>query len=342
MASEHSTAQRQSNRRDATREATTQQGPAITLGVETLTLELISRATAELWLEHRAANRNMSKGDIARYRDTFLSLKTDTPKWHPLASEALSFNADGQLTNGQKRLSGFLAANVPSASFLILRSTSAQTLAAMGTGRPQSLRDQLTRLGYLAPELVTALVRPLHAALQPAPVAQANEIADSESVTPAVSVVEQAQTADAHRTFIRAMVTRSGSDELLRNPKVFAAFWPLALVPQKSAKAFIDEVMEAPGELKGGSGSVATVVRHALSRARERAQLVATANLAQRDRTAVRRAPRRDLVQELAAAVLIGYTLASEGRSRISKGDLDWTPGRSRSRPTPFPEIPAR
>jgi len=315
-------------------------GPSIVLGDEILTLEMVTRTQAEEWVTSRAQNRKMSKADIARYREVFNSIGTEKATWRALASEALSFNADGHLTNGQKRLSGFLASNATEAPFLCLRSTSKQTLAAMGTGRPQTLGNQLTRLGYESPELVASLVRPLHAYLNSsAPLPPDADPGAAEHTAPAVSVVEQAQTADEHRAFIRALQARATDDELLANARVFAAFWPLATVSSRSVKAFVDAIMEAPGDLKGGTGPVPTVVRNMLSRFRERAQVVAIANAAQRDRTASRRAPRRDVVQELAAAIVIGYNSHVAGQTRIAKADLEWTPGRSRVRPTPFPAI---
>ena len=121
-----------------------------------MNIELIS-VTPELaaqWLATNTdKNRRLSKTTVQRYASDMIR-----NRWQP-TGEAIKFDSDGRLIDGQHRLNAVVASK-KNVQMLVVRDLSTEVIQVLDTGKPRSAADALTISGHTgsAPELA-ALAR---------------------------------------------------------------------------------------------------------------------------------------------------------------------------------------
>lgn len=104
-------------------------------------VETITPAMARVYLGLNVKNRRKKDHRITRYaRDIAAG------NWK-LTGEAIKFDRDGNLVDGQNRLYAVIEANAP-AQFLVVRGLDPETMEVLDSGAPRSAADALTLHGY--------------------------------------------------------------------------------------------------------------------------------------------------------------------------------------------------
>jgi hypothetical protein len=106
------------------------------------------------WLSKNATNnRRMSKKTIKQYKNDML-----TGNWR-LTGEAIKFDSNGRLIDGQHRLAAIVAAKIP-VEILIITGLEPDTIQVLDTGRTRSSGDALVISGAMAnANAIAALAR---------------------------------------------------------------------------------------------------------------------------------------------------------------------------------------
>jgi hypothetical protein len=121
-------------------------------GKETVRIMDVTPAQAQKWLEGNVDNRDLRETRVLQYAQIL-----QRGEWE-LTGDAIVFDENGTLLNGQHRLSAVVVAGIP-ARFIVLRGVPAKAQEVMDTGLARSLGDQLKRRGvpyytYVAGALV--------------------------------------------------------------------------------------------------------------------------------------------------------------------------------------------
>ena len=107
----------------------------------TMSIVNVAPATAEKWLGKMPRNRHLSPGHVATYARDMLNGSWD------MTGEAIKFDRDGNLLDGQHRLHAVVSAGVTVKMFVVHGlDTAAQDV--MDTGRKRGAADALTLGGY--------------------------------------------------------------------------------------------------------------------------------------------------------------------------------------------------
>jgi len=107
-------------------------------GKETVRIQEVTPKQAQAWLEGNVDNRNLREPRVVN-----LAGILQRGEWE-LTGDALVFDSDGTLLNGQHRLTAVVVAQVP-ARFLVLRGVPPKAQEVMDTGLKRTLSDQLQR-----------------------------------------------------------------------------------------------------------------------------------------------------------------------------------------------------
>lgn len=107
---------------------------------EAVSIATVTPKQAQEWLEGNVDNRNLREARVLQHSQV---LQRD--EWE-LTGDALVFDEDGTLLNGQHRLSAVVVTGIP-ARFVILRGVPAKAQEVMDTGLSRTLGDQLQRRG---------------------------------------------------------------------------------------------------------------------------------------------------------------------------------------------------
>jgi hypothetical protein len=107
---------------------------------ETVRIMEVTPAQAQKWLEGNVDNRNLREPRVLQYAQIL-----QRHEWE-LTGDAIVFDEDGTLLNGQHRLSAIVVTGIP-ARLIILRGVPAKSQEVMDTGLARTLSDQLQRRG---------------------------------------------------------------------------------------------------------------------------------------------------------------------------------------------------
>jgi len=117
-----------------------------------VSIRLIGPAEAEAMLKKNADNnRQLRKGDVKKYADDMVS-----GKWNDDVS-AITFDADGRLTNGQHRLNAIVISGTTQ-SFIVAENWPKEAMLTMDLGNKRSFHDRVTVLGVDLEKNVCTLV----------------------------------------------------------------------------------------------------------------------------------------------------------------------------------------
>jgi hypothetical protein len=107
---------------------------------EKVTIMLVTPKQAQAWLEGNVDNRSLRENRVLH-----LSQILQRGEWE-LTGDAIVFDEDGTLLNGQHRLSAVVVTGI-SARFLVLRGVPPKAQEVMDQGLARTLGDQLQRRG---------------------------------------------------------------------------------------------------------------------------------------------------------------------------------------------------
>src|SRR5690625_4789470 len=107
---------------------------------------------ARAWLEKNTSNRPPRKAGIARYADMM-----KRGAWE-LAPDAIAFDAEGKVANGQNRLMAVVQANTPQ-DFVVVRGLNPDGFPFWDGGFRRSLSDHLDMSGYKNTTLLASIAR---------------------------------------------------------------------------------------------------------------------------------------------------------------------------------------
>jgi hypothetical protein len=117
-----------------TANGSTPTAPSVT--VEWVTAEMAERYLADLY----EGQRSVRGSDVQRYAEDMAS-----GEW-TLSNDAITFDSDGQLINGQNRLQALIRVGQPQ-QFLVMRGVPTKTYDSLDTGRKRSFADRLKSVG---------------------------------------------------------------------------------------------------------------------------------------------------------------------------------------------------
>lgn len=106
-----------------------------------INVETITPLQAARWLETMGTNRKISKTTVARYARAI-----GAGEWL-LNGEALKFDTNGQLIDGQHRLSAVVQANRPIQA-VVVRGLNGRSFETFDSGKGRSIPDILSIYGY--------------------------------------------------------------------------------------------------------------------------------------------------------------------------------------------------
>jgi hypothetical protein len=118
----------------------------------TVTIENVSPTKAKQWLQGNVDNRKLREGRVL-----FFSRLLQEDEWE-LTGDAIVFDDQGVLINGQHRLTALVVAKT-SAQFLVLRGVPSKAQEVMDQGLSRNLGDQLHRRGTLYPAVVASALQ---------------------------------------------------------------------------------------------------------------------------------------------------------------------------------------
>lgn len=103
-------------------------------------IETITPDRAARYLTHNTGNRSIKKGHVRS-----LARDIANGKWR-LTGEAIKFNCDGELLDGQHRLQAIVAAKTP-APMLVIRGLERGVRTVLDTGAKRTAGDALSQIG---------------------------------------------------------------------------------------------------------------------------------------------------------------------------------------------------
>lgn len=116
-------------------------------------MELITPKDAAYILESKnKSNRPLRAGTISQYAREMIE-----GRWNSGVSDAIAFTVEGELLNGQHRLSAVVQANI-SIRFFVARNVPKNAFAYMDIGARRTISDR-TRLDRTQSDIVTMLIR---------------------------------------------------------------------------------------------------------------------------------------------------------------------------------------
>ena len=129
--------------------ATKSRAPVRTVAVKkpTVSIETVSPTKAKNWLQGNVDNRKLRETRVL-----FFSRLLQEGEWE-LTGDAIVFDTEGVLINGQHRLTAVAVSRV-TAQFLVLRGVPSKTQEVMDQGLSRNLADQLHRRGVGYPNVV--------------------------------------------------------------------------------------------------------------------------------------------------------------------------------------------
>jgi hypothetical protein len=107
---------------------------------ETVKIQTVTPAQAQKWLEGNVDNRSLREARVLQHSQVL-----QRGEWE-LTGDAIVFDADGTLLNGQHRLSAVVVTGIQ-ARFVILRGVPAKAQEVFDSGLSRTLGDQLQRRG---------------------------------------------------------------------------------------------------------------------------------------------------------------------------------------------------
>lgn len=116
---------------------------------------LVSPALAKLWLETRAPNRKITSGDM---RIPLYSSLMKSGDWG--LGEAILFNPEGQMIDGQHRMMALVAAGFP-IKFWITMGVKPGMMAFLNSGKSRTLHQSMTIAGTETSAFEIAMVKAL-------------------------------------------------------------------------------------------------------------------------------------------------------------------------------------
>ncbi len=128
----------------------------------TSTFELITPEIATRYLTNKAKNRNPRPLTVRSYAFDMMD-----GKW-TVSSDAICFNQEGRLIDGQHRLLACIQADVPFRSFVI-RGMTEDDLANVNTGVSRTIADYFNYDGFKEPALLAASIRQLDTLMRKVP-----------------------------------------------------------------------------------------------------------------------------------------------------------------------------
>jgi hypothetical protein len=120
--------------------------------LETVDIEMVTPEQAQEWLQGNVDNRRLREPRVLRHAKTL-----ERGEWD-LTGDALVFDAEGVLINGQHRLTAVVVTQIP-ARFVVLRGVPSKAQEVMDQGLSRNLADQLHRRGV---PYTTAVASALH------------------------------------------------------------------------------------------------------------------------------------------------------------------------------------
>jgi len=107
---------------------------------ESVRIMEVTPAQAQKWLEGNVDNRNLREPRVLQHAQVL-----QRGEWE-LTGDAIVFDEDGTLLNGQHRLSAVVITGIP-ARFIVLRGVPSKAQEVFDSGLPRQLGDQLQRRG---------------------------------------------------------------------------------------------------------------------------------------------------------------------------------------------------
>ena len=112
----------------------------------------VTPAMAQEWLTHNEVNRNIRQHDVEKYARSMIR-----GRW-TLTGEAIKFSRDGQLLDGQHRLTAIVRAKT-AVSLMVVRGIESSAQLDMDSGAKRSASDALGFLGESSTALLAASAR---------------------------------------------------------------------------------------------------------------------------------------------------------------------------------------
>lgn len=125
----------------------------LTPGSITSIVVLVDAATAAKWLEHNTRNRPLHPATVARYRHDMTG-----GRWS-FAADPIRFDINGNLVDGQHRLSALAELPDVSLPMLVVRGLPTDAQLVMDQGRKRTPGQQLALLGVKDANIVAAAVK---------------------------------------------------------------------------------------------------------------------------------------------------------------------------------------
>lgn len=117
----------------------------------TAKVEIITPQVAKCYLEHNGNNRILNKGHVA-----FLAKMMQAGTWQ-VNGEAIVFDKNGRLVNGQHRLSACVYANIPFET-MVIRGVEEETFFTFDSGKTRSSGDVFKIQGIINAKSVSACI----------------------------------------------------------------------------------------------------------------------------------------------------------------------------------------
>lgn len=117
----------------------------------TAKVEVITPEVAKCYLEHNEGNRILNKGQVA-----FFAKMMQEGTWQ-VNGEAIVFDKNGRLVNGQHRLSACLYANVPFET-MVIRGVEEETFYTFDTGKVRTSGDVLKIGNVMYGTMIAAII----------------------------------------------------------------------------------------------------------------------------------------------------------------------------------------
>lgn len=120
--------------------------------ITTINIETITPESAKLYLGHNTNNRNISKIKVKEYLEQMLR-----GQWR-LSTDAIAFDTDGVLINGQHRLIALIEYGKP-LQFLVGRNYKRETFSIIDTGKNRTAGDVLQVNGVKNSKNIASIIR---------------------------------------------------------------------------------------------------------------------------------------------------------------------------------------
>ena len=117
-----------------------------------LSIELVTPETAAKWLENNPQNRNIKRSHVER-----ITRDMKSGRWQ-VNGDAIRFNGDGSLIDGQHRLTACVAADVPFQT-VVIRNLDSAARKTIDDGARRSHGDRLGMQGVIYGNIVSATVK---------------------------------------------------------------------------------------------------------------------------------------------------------------------------------------